>query len=869
MWPACFDRFARVFRNLRRFVVSLQFAQYPSTGRRRALRLFLLAVAIPVLCHTALAQQPNPVDRTVTNPVTDTPNVNPITSDQSTPVRSRNPLGVQAGNDLEVAYGKVTVTGPPKARVFVYEGDVDARIGLFRLQADKVTVYEADNRVIAEGNVVFDQGEDQRITGSRGEWNYRTKLGFFVEATGYTNQTQDGTIVYFSADRIERVSLDTIVLTNADVTACDEATPKWSFHTKRAEIKIGQRVKLKGPTFRIKNHPVFYLPFASIPIKRRDRASGFLTPTVSGSGSKGIRFSQAYYQTLGRSADVTFRGDVYSARGLGFGLDLRTRANSRSFFNFGFFTVKDRIFGHKEDAEHPNQGGSSLYAEGIHYFPNGFVAAADVNITSNLAFRQIFSDAIQQTISPEERSEVFVNKNYNSYSFNFLARTRVTSIPDARIRIRNLPSLTFERRPSLVSFLKNLPVYYTYEAGLEGMSRKETPEDLRAFTARVGGSPIITPSLVQRLDFHPQLMLPLYYNGWSFTLTGGARVTYYSNSIDPTTRLVFSRDVIRGAGEFELDLRPPALARNFRKGDGSFFFRHVIEPYVIYRKVSGINNFDRIIRFDYLDTLTDTNEIEYGVTNRFFTRRSTERVNRGKGGVLPVADDDRAKPASVSQQPYEALTITIRQKYFFDPLFGGALVPGTRNQIYPIMSLSAFTYGGVPRRFSPVSMEARYRPSRELFTDVRTDFDVQTGGLRNISATFGLNQPLFKLFTTFYYTRALSLVPSLQQFADANGKEPGTLRGSQWSPAFFIGNTERGAFGGLSLFFDFQNRRQTRNSPLVSSTATLGYSWDCCSVVTQYYTFNVGLRNENRFVFSFRLNGIGAFGTEQIGQRFH
>jgi LPS-assembly protein len=401
------------------------------------------------------------------------------------------------------------------------------------------------------------------------------------------------------------------------------------------------------------------------------------------------------------------------------------------------------------------------------------------------------------------------------------------------------------------------------------MSRKETPEDLRAFTARVGGGPIVTPSLVQRLDFHPQLMLPLYYNGWSLTLTGGARVTYYSNSIDPTTRLVLSRDLVRGAGEFELDLRPPALARNFRHGDGSFFFRHVIEPYVIYRKVSGINNFDNIIRFDYLDTLTDTNEIEYGITNRFFTRRSTEQVNKGKGSVTQAGEGDGNKSTSVSRQPYEALTITVRQKYFFDPYFGGALVPGTRNQIFPIMSLSAFTYGGVPRRFSPVSVEARYRPSRALFTDVRTDFDVQTGGLRNISATFGLNQPLFKLFTTFYYTRALNLVPSLQQYADANGKEPGTLRGSQWSPSFFIGNTERGAFGGLSLFFDFQNRRATQNFPLVSSTATLGYSWDCCAVVAQYYTFNVGLRNENRFVFSFRLNGIGAFGTEQIGQRFH
>jgi hypothetical protein len=38
-------------------------------------------------------------------------------------------------------------------------------------------------------------------------------------------------------------------------------------------------------------------------------------------------------------------------------------------------------------------------------------------------------------------------------------------------------------------------------------------------------------------------------------------------------------------------------------------------------------------------------------------------------------------------------------------------------------------------------------------------------------------------------------------------------------------------------------------------------------VTGQFSSFNVSLRKENRVVFSFRLNGIGAFGTEQIGQR--
>jgi LPS-assembly protein len=805
---------------------------------------------------SALAQQTNPVDRQVTNPITDTPNVNPLIQEQ--PIRSQTRAkgadGAQGTEELVVTAGKQTTSGPKEALVTVSEGNVDARIGTFRLQADKVTVYDASNRVVAEGNVVFDQGDQQRITGSRAEWNYRTKTGFFINATGFTNQTQDGTVIYFTADSVERVSYDTIVAINAEITACEDNVPKWSFRSKRAEIKTGDRVRIKSPTFRVRGVPILYLPYASVSIKRRDRASGFLTPTFSGSGNKGFRLSNAYYQTLGRSADATLRSDIYTGRGLGLGLDVRTRANSRSYLNFGFYVVKDRIFGSKESATNPDQGGSSFYMDGVHYFPNGFLAAADINVTSNLAFRQVFSDSIQQAISPEERSQVFINKNFGDYSFNFLARSQVTSIPNVRIRTRQLPSITLDKRPSALSYFARVPVYFSFEGGLEGVSRKETVEDIDLFHSQVNGEPIVSPSIVQRLDLHPRFSIPVTFSGWSVTAAAGLRATYYSNSIDPVSRLVLSRDVVRGYGEFELDVRPPALARNFTHRDGSFFFRHVIEPYIIYRKIEGISNFERIIRFDWTDTIADTNEIEFGITNRFFTRRSTENVNK------KAEQETNRQRIPLSSQPYEALTVTLRGKYFFDPYFGGALIPGQRNQFYPINTFSGFSYGGVPRRFSPINIEARYRPSRSLLADVRSDFDVQNGGLRALSVGFGLNRKLVQVFQTFYYTRAIDLVPSLSRFADARGKEPGTLRGSQWSPSIFVGNREHGFFGGASFFFDFQNRPGQQNSSLISSVITAGYAFDCCAITVQNYTFDVGLRNENRFVF-------GTFGTEQIGQQ--
>ncbi|HEX6045953.1 MAG TPA: LPS assembly protein LptD [Pyrinomonadaceae bacterium] len=826
----------------------------------------LATLILLLACQFALAQQTNPVDRKVANPMTDTPNVNPLNTDQ--PIQRRPPPSQTAVpgvsiDRLDVESTKQSVSGPENARVFVYEGNVDVRIGTYRVQADKVTVYDAENRIVAEGSVVFDQADQQRITGSRGEWNYRTKTGYFVDSTGFTNQTQDGTRIYFTADRVEKISLDTIVATNVQVTACDEDVPKWSFSANKAKIKANDRVRVYSPKLKLKDVPVFYLPYASVSIKPRDRASGFLTPTFGGSGAKGFRFSGAYYQTLGRSADFTFRTDVYTQRGLGFGGDLRTRANSRSYLNAGFYAVKDRIFGPEESPANPDQGGSSFYVEGVHYFRNGFIAAADVNITSNLAFRQVFSDNIQQAISPEETSQVFVNKDHDEYSFNFLARTQVTSLTSARIRIRQLPSISIDRRPTILSFLSKLPVYFSFSGAAEGVSRKETVEDAVLFLNDVGGNAIITPSIVQRLDLHPRFELPLNFAGWTVTATGAGRVTFYSNSVDPTTRDVLSRNITRSYGEFELDVRPPAFAKDFHRSGGGFFFRHVIEPYITYRRLAGINNFDRIIRFDYIDAIADTNEIEFGIANRFFTRRSTENVSDAA-----VELSRRENRQLLSSQPYEALTITLRGKYFFDPFFGGALIPNQRNQFYPINTLSGFVYGGVPRRFSPVNVDARYRPRRDLFVDFRTDVDTHGGGVRSMSTTFGLSRALVQVFQSFYYTRAIELDPSLARFADVRGFEPGTLRGSQWSPSAFLGNQERGLFGGASFFFDFQKRPGRGDSSLISSTVTLGHAWDCCAVTAQFSSFNVGLRKENRVVFAFRLNGIGAFGTEQIGQRF-
>lgn len=829
----------------------------------RLISAFLLMLAVPV---AAFLQQTNPVERQLSNPITDTPNVNPISPSQSiaAPKSKKDPAFSPEGGDGEVVVYSIkqSVEGEKNARIVKHSGNVDVRYGIYRLQADEMTIYEAENKIVARGSVIFDQGDDQRITGASGVWNYKTKLGVFEDSTGFTNQTNDGTVIYFRAERVERVSLNEIVVTKGVFTACEEAVPKWSFAADEARIKTNDRLKLKKAKFRIKNVPIIIVPFASIPIKEKDRSSGFLTPTIGYSSRKGARLSGAYYQTLGDSADVTVRADLFTSRGVGYGMDLRTRANSRSYLNFGFYAVKDRILGPNADATHPDQGGSIVYADGVHYFPNGFTAAVDLRQTSSLAFRQEFSDGVQQIISPIEVSKALVNKSWGDYTLNFIARRQEISIPNVQQKTRNMPSVSFEKRPSRLSFLSG--AYFSFKSALEGVSRREQVVDLDLYAQAAGTrSPVITPSIVQRFDIYPQVIVPLQTRNVNFTLTAATRVTYYSNSFDDLRRVI-SRDVIRRYGEFTFDIRPVALARNFYGKDNAFRFRHVIEPFLTYRFVKGINNFNRIIRFDHVDTMTNTNEVEFGVTNRIYTRRYGEAVTDEAQRLLRL--QAKSNGDSLSVQPYEIFTLTVRGKYFFDKTFGGALTPGRRNQIEPITAMSFYSFGGVPRGFSPINIDATYRPQRTVFVNSRLDLGLSGDGIRAISATVGLDTSFVKLFQTFYYTRAVTLVPSLAQFANSAGKEAGTLRGSQWSPSLLLGQRTRGPYGGASFFFDFQNRRLARQSSLISSLYTLGYTYDCCALALQYYTFNVGVRQEKKFVFSFRLNGIGSFGTEQFGQ---
>lgn len=792
----------------------------------------LLAYFFSLLFPTEIfAQQQDPVERKVQNPIE--------SAEEERRALRKNVPGSQVNVTARVPIKPeedLTITANEEegqGNVLIYKGNVQLLYGEITLIGDRATFNKATNDVTVEGNVFFEQ-KGQSVTAERVEFNLETKRGTLFKSTSYTDRTPDGTTLIVDSTRTNKIGEESFEIENAKLTACQDDVPKWSFTAKRARIRVNERASMYNTIFRIKNIPVMYFPYISLSISKRDRSSGFLLPTSGSSNIKGRTLHLSYYQTLGRSADLQVRTDIFTKRGVGFGFDFRARTDEQSRIALGSFIVKDRILGPTRDAfgnQLPDQGGSSFYADAVQYFKNGFVAVADVNITSNFAFRQVFAENVQQAISPEERSQLYINKNWNAYSFNASVSEHSIFLRDETIKTRAMPSLEFNKRSEKIA--DAVPIYFSFESSIEGMKRT---------VARGNTSNFRTPNISQRFDFLPTFTFPLKpVAGFTFTPSLSLRSTYYSDSLNPVTQQVTGENLFRNYADFTLDIRPPSFAKMFRHKDGTPNFKHIIEPYATYRYISGISDFARTIRFDERDAVANTNEIEFGIVNRFFVPRKNS-----EGSAV---------------YPHEWLALTIAQKHFFDPEFGGALQDGKRNQFAPLNTISGLSFLGTRKDYSPLNINARFRPNDTTIADVRMNFDPKEAELRDVSISGTLNRRFYSLSQSWYFTRRLKL--------DATKFDESTLPGNQMDTSVFAGNTANGPYMGVTIAYDFRNQffdGTPRDPRYVNLITTGGWAWDCCSFQFQNYTFKAGLRNENRFLFTFTLKGIGSFGSDNIGQ---
>lgn len=698
-------------------------------------------------------------------------------------------------------------------------GDVDLRYRGIALTADRLSFDEGSGDIEAQGNVHYRTLDgEQDLRADRISYNIHSELGTFYEVRGRASSASQGGPRLLTTDnpflieaRVVHKARNHFTVHNGRLTNCEPSSPWWTLRSGKAEVVPGQVAIVRNGVLRLRGVPLLYVPYFSKSLKRMPRQSGFLTPTIGNSSRFGRILGQSYYWAINRSFDATFGGTLYTSRGIATNASLRGRPTRGSSFDAVFFDVRDR--GREAgDGSRQKQSGNSFSMKGQTNFGNGWRGVADLRYLSSLEFRQAFTQTYEEAVFSQIRSIGFVSKSFSSFSFNasLLRNEHFQSVArDDNIIIRKLPSIEFNSRDRQVGS-KRFPLWVSFDSSLGLISRTQRQFQTRRF--------------VQRATFFPRVSSRLRLKGFTVTPTLGARAMAYGQR--RTADGLAGENLYRRTGEIAVDVAAPAVERIFRGpkwlGDR---VKHVIEPRIRYRYTRGVDDFDSAIRFDIRDLVHNTNEAEIAVTNRLFAK------NDSTGRVREVA------------------SLEVWQRRYFEPEFGGAVVPGTRNVLQSTLDFSSFAFLSESRSYSPVATSLKLYPNSRWSVRWRNDYDPLRGRLVNTTADAGV-QVSPRIYAMAGH-RAVRLPEAI------------TPPSSQLLTGVRYGDyNRRGWNASLHNVYDY------RQGIFLYSISQLTYNTDCCGFSVELRRLSIGnARSDNQIRISLAIANVGSFGTLRPAER--
>ena len=687
------------------------------------------------------------------------------------------------------------------------------------MTANSLSFDEQAGDIEAEGNVHYRTLDgEQDLRAEKISYNLHSELGTFYEARGRASSASQGGPRLLTTDnpfqieaRIVHKAGQHFTIHNGRVTNCDPSSPWWTLRSAKAEVVSGKVAVVRNGVLRLRGIPILYVPYYKKSLKRMPRQSGFLTPTIGNSSRFGRILGQSYYWAINRSFDATFGGTLYTARGFASSASFRGRPTRNSNFDAVFFDVRDR--GREaDDGTRQKQSGNSFSMKGQMTLGNGWRGVADLRYLSSLEFRQAFTQTYEEAVFSQIRSIGFLSKSFSSFSFNasLLRNEHFQSVArDDSIVIRKLPGIEFNSRERQIGSRK-FPVWLSFDSSLDLISRTQRQFQTRRF--------------VQRGMFFPRISSRFRLKGFTVTPTLGARAMAYGQR--RTQDGLAGQNLYRRTGEIAVDVAAPAVERIFRApkwmGDR---VKHVIEPRIRYRYTRGIENFDSAIRFDVRDLVHNTNEAEISVTNRLFAK------NDSTGRVREIA------------------SLEVWQRRYFEPEFGGAIAPGTRNVLQSTLDFSSFAFLSGARNYSPVATSLKLYPGPRWNLRWRNDYDPLRGRLVNTTADAGV-QISPKIYAMAGH-RAVRVPEAITPPSNQ------ILTGVRYGDY-----NRRGWNASLHNVYDY------RQGIFLYSISQLTYNTDCCGFSVELRRLSIGnARSDNQIRIGLAIANVGSFGTLRPAER--
>ncbi len=807
----------------------------------------------------------------------------------------------------------------------VLDGNVRMTYGNYQLEAGHIDYNEDTGDLEAAGDLHLRGGSAaESIVASHGSYNLRDGTGKFYDVTGSVGMRAG------SSGRVYTVASPflfqgRIVIKNGpadfeifdgSVTSCQLPDPDWRLASARFAVHDG-KASAKGVAFRLRNIPIVYLPFVTHPVPSagEQRQSGLLIPVVGQSSTKGFVLGEQIYLVLNRSMDLTVGSEYFSLRGWQQSATFRYKGPGLDFVHAHFSNLLDRGFiGNIQKQGNNNQvittrgyvyqGGEDILASGRKDFSPHTRIAADAEYLSSYAYRQAFTDNFNQAVNTDIVSTLYGTHQRNGFvaalegdRYQGLKRT----LTGEQVRILHLPSLDLD---ALERRVGNSPLLVS--ATVQASALKRTQGSQVAATQ-------LDTGFVERLEVRPEISLPFGFAGFRFRPSVALRDTFYSKQRlpvplpGPALPVNVDKSLNRALFEGEFEVRTPVLERTFDSGAFTRLLgrnvRHTVEPEFHYRYVTGASSFSNTARFDARDVVSNTNEIEYGITQRLFLRPT--RVRLCDQGELP-ADSGAASnainqhPADIDDAPdlpaNEADTETARednptnstptrnaattvaepptcggtreslrwrlvQRYFGNDNFGGnVLVLGRRNVLETTLDLSGVAFLTDRRSTSPIVSEMRLSATDHL--DVEWDMNYDTRLNKFTQSNIFMNYHTGNYFGALSYAR----LNAPGRFQKISGDTQSTSLLSDFSQMRILLGYGAPTRPGFSIATNVGLDLQTPQPQY--GALQMSYNWNCCGLSGEYRKFELGsVRNENAYRFNFTLANIGSAGTLRRAER--
>jgi LPS-assembly protein len=244
-----------------------------------------------------------------------------------------------------------------------------------------------------------------------------------------------------------------------------------------------------------------------------------------------------------------------------------------------------------------------------------------------------------------------------------------------------------------------------------------------------------------------------------------------------------------------------------------------------------------VLLIDNADIATNTDEVGFSLTQRFYLR-STGEVRCPEGAGLAEA--------GCASKPREWASWQIAQKYFIDPNFGGALIPGRRNVFDSTLDQSGVAFLTEPRNLAPLDSRLRFEAIKNLRVQWDLDYDTKAG---DVSAD--------NLYAGYSWGRTtLGLGHSLLNAVGEGVSSAATIKSQQIQPFLSIGKPSSTGFNmAVNGGYDFAGHS------LQYAGVETAYNWNCCGLTFGYRRFELGsVRNETQYLYSFTLANFGSVG---------